>query len=58
MIAFLLVGLVVSKLSVVLEGSAWQDLARLAAVVAVVGSIFLLDWLCVRWLYRKQRDSL
>lgn len=52
-ITFLLIGLVVSKISVALEGSAWQDLARLAAVVAVVGAIFLLDWLCVRWLHRK-----
>jgi hypothetical protein len=52
-ITFPLVGLVVSKVSVALEHSAWQNLAGIGAAVAVAGSIFLVDRLCVHWLHRK-----
>lgn len=52
-ITFPLVGLVVDKVSVATEHSAWQNLAGIGAAVAVAGSIFFLDWLCVRWLRRK-----
>jgi hypothetical protein len=53
MVGFLLVVFVVSKVSVALDHSAWRDLAGIGAAVAVAGSIFLLDRLCVRWLHRK-----
>jgi hypothetical protein len=57
-ITFPLVVLAVSKVSLALEHSAWQNLAGIGSAVAVAGSIFLLDRLCVRWLHRKERDSL
>lgn len=54
-VAFLLVGLAVSKVLHALEGSGWQSAAGIGAAVAVAGSVFLLDRVCVRWLDRRAR---
>lgn len=52
-ITFPLVGFVVRKVLVATDHSAWQSLAGIAAAVSVAGAIFLIDWLCLRWLHRK-----
>jgi hypothetical protein len=57
MIGFLLAVRVVGKVWVALEHSAWQEPASFGAAVAVAGSIFLVDWLCVRWLHRKANSA-